>query len=61
MFRHFFTIGLEAEEFRRREGNVRERGKHRCGYHQNPKIKSLASLKCSKVLFMAFEMAQLLF
>lgn len=55
----FFTIGLKAtEEFRRKEGNVKERGKPHYSQHQNPKIKPSTSLKCNKVLFLAFGMAQ---
>lgn len=62
MFRHFFfffTIGLEAVEVFRGEARKYERkSKQFCSHHQNPRMKSIISLKCIKVLFLAFGMVR---
>jgi hypothetical protein len=41
-----------------RERRKNERSKHHCSHHQNPKIKSIISLKYIKVLFLSFGMGQ---
>lgn len=37
---------------------MREKSKQFYSHHQNPRMKSIISLKCIKVLFLAFGMAQ---
>lgn len=37
---------------------MRERSKQYLSHHQNPRMKSIISLKCIKVLLLAYGMAQ---